>query len=272
MAHKIYHCYNSKVQPIKYIVSLRNSTKHHYCPVFYLKGFTNSSKNLCSFDKEKKYKPYNETVPPKSIMFEAEMNTILLPNGEKDSSIEDVYFKKLDSNWAPTIKYLQETIEIASLSKKHLTTLLGFLSWQYVRSPFFIQEIAAQYPHANKLDNFLKRLSYQSDLQEVFFTKKLIFHFINDDSEFLTSDNPCFLYTNYPVQFMPLTKKILLSWENDTKLVLQKSYVDEKFVEITNNLIVSDAKKYVVGSNKKNIVQSVEATKNHPGFLEKIQT
>ncbi len=245
-----------------------HSIDHHYCPIFYLKGFTNSSGKLWRFDKTHKYSPYKE-VYPKQIMFEEDMNTFDLPFG-RSSEVEDVLFKRLDDDWAPLVKQLQETEDIPKLEQKDFTLLTQFISWQYIRSPFMVNEIDKIKGKKHKIENFLERFKIQMSIHASFYKKAITFHSLKDDSEFLTSDNPCFLYSNYPIQFMPLTKKLLMTWEDADKLIFYKHETDKQMAEGINNLIVSDSRKYSVGSRKDLLFLAFENTKGHPGFLEKI--
>lgn len=203
-------------------------------------------------------------------MFKKDMNTFALPLG-RSSELEDVFYQKLDADWAPLVKRLQETNDIANLDIKDYTLLTQFIAWQYVRSPFMVDEINRLKGEPHELRNFLERFKLQMQIQSAFLKKAVTFHWLRDESEFLTSDNPCFLYTNYPIQFMPLTKKLMIRWEDSEKLIFYKHEADKQLADEINQLIASDSRQYVVGSNRSFLNDAVENTKHHKGFLEKVE-
>jgi len=81
------------------------STRHHYIPAFYSKGFTNSSGFFYVYDKQMDEIIRKER-SPKSIFFENDRNTMVL---DKETSIlEDHFFKELDNRLKVAIENLRE--------------------------------------------------------------------------------------------------------------------------------------------------------------------
>lgn len=238
----------------------------HYCPEFYLKGFTNSSKKLWRFDKTNKYNPFLD-VFPSQIMFEPYFYKI----GD-DNTVETQLFKRLENNWAPLFKEILKKIDSKSLEQPEFDLLVEFIAWQWARTPLFLNEIDRLYPNLAKDEKFILIFKNVISFQSSFISKTLTFYRTTADLPYLTSDNPCFNYLNYPVHFIPLCSEIMLTWENsiDGKLKIQHAVAPEKLVVKVNDLIVSDSRKYVVGSDKTILEQSVENTKNNPGFMEKL--
>lgn len=70
------------------------SSRHHYLPVFYLKGFTDEDGLLNVFGVEDNTLK-DKQAPPKSVFFEWDRNTIFLENGKTDF-VEEM-FKQLDN-------------------------------------------------------------------------------------------------------------------------------------------------------------------------------
>lgn len=186
------------------------------------------------------------------------------------SELEDVLFKQLDNKWSLFIKKLQSTNDISQIDQQDYTLLSQFIAWQHIRSPFMRDEFNRMKENQHKLNNFIERFKLVTKLHSSFYKKALTFNWLRDESEFLTSDNPCFLYSSYPIQFMTITKKLTITWEDSEKLIIYKNDQNRVFANEINKLIASDARRYVIGSEKNILEEAVEQTKHHPGFLEKI--
>lgn len=242
-----------------------NAHDHHYCPIFYLNGFVSAKGKLWRYDKKNKFKP-GKWLSPSAIMFEIDMNTFDLPWG-KDSTAENALFSRLEDAWGKIIEKIRSRGNLRALEQKELTLLIEFVSWQYVRTPFFIQEMQRLRPTLTKVGNLIARFKYATSLQRSFLTKALTFH-IAQGTNFISSDKPCFLYGNYELKFIPLSSDILLSWDNseDGKLELFRHELNEEGVKGMNRLVASDAKRYIVGSDTTIVDLAVDAAKNDPGF------
>ena len=72
------------------------SWRHHYIPIFYLKGFTNCNGKFYIFDK-KKNKIINKSQSPKSFFFERNRHTLLNLNNDLDDFIETKLYKSFDN-------------------------------------------------------------------------------------------------------------------------------------------------------------------------------
>lgn len=246
---------------------MNDSKDHHYCPKFYLKGFSNSNKKLWSYDKTKKHQPYKEVFPTQ-IMFERFLYSI-----EDDHSIETEFFKKLDDKWALLFQRLRNLINNKQIFPKDLNQLIQFISWQWARTPFFFDELRNRYPDLTRLRSFLVIFENVTRFQVSLNKKTLTFYKAPKETQFLTSDLPCFNYANYPVTFITLNSDYVLTWESSEKSIIQ--WGGEMPMDIViklNNLIASDAKRYVVGSDKCILEQAIKNSENHPGFREKLQS
>ena len=110
------------------------SRRHHYIPQFLTKGFIDQNGLLFIYDKIKdEILRYRQ--PPKSIFYEYERNTIA-NNYEKDSYIEDVFYKKLDDSSAKVIKKFQyNIINDSLLTKDNIDELQFFIINLFWRLP-----------------------------------------------------------------------------------------------------------------------------------------
>ena len=244
---------------------MSTSHDHHYCPIFYLNGFVNQKGKLWRYDKGNKFKPGKWLSPP-AIMYEIDMNTFDLPWG-KDSTAENALFSRLEDAWGKIIEKIRSCRDLKTLEQKELTLLIEFVSWQYVRTPFFIQEMQRLRPTLTKVGNLVARFKYATSLQRSFLAKALTF-LIAQGTKFITSDKPCFLYENYQLKFIPLSSDVLLSWDEseDGKLKLSRHELNEEGVNGMNRLVASDAKRYIVGPDTPVVDLAVEAAKNDPEF------
>lgn len=105
------------------------SRKHHYLPSHYLKGFTNDKGNFFVFDK-KTNKIFKSS--PDNIFFENELNTVILPKGDKSVFIEDQYTQIENICW-PSIDKIRksDSKKIIDFSdKEFLFMFLVFLYWR----------------------------------------------------------------------------------------------------------------------------------------------
>lgn len=107
------------------------SHKHHYLPVHYLKGFTDS--NGCFFVYDKKQdKIFPEPLPPTSVFFEKDLNTATFPKGDTSDFLEELYTFTENHAW-PSLDNIRnstsKTILTAS-DKMELFMFLLFLHWR----------------------------------------------------------------------------------------------------------------------------------------------
>lgn len=244
---------------------MNSSHDHHFCPIFYLKGFVNEKEKLWRYDKENKFKP-GKWLHPSAIMYEPDMNTFDLPWG-KDSTAENALFSRLEIKWAEIIEKIHNCRNLDSLEQSEVILLIEFVSWQYVRTPYFIQEMQRLRPTLTKVGNLIARLKYVMKLQMSFQAKALTFH-LAQGTQFITSDKACFLYENYPIKFIPLSSEVLLTWDdsNDGKLKILRDNLSEEWVNRINRLVASDAKRYIVGASEQTVELAVNSAKMDPEF------
>ena len=81
------------------------SSRHHYLPVFYLKGFTDADGKFFVFNKEINAVDVRER-SPKSVFFEKDRNTVM--TGDESNDFLEQIYSKLDSDLAPAFKRFQE--------------------------------------------------------------------------------------------------------------------------------------------------------------------
>lgn len=113
------------------------SWRHHYLPVFYLKGFTNESNRFKIFNVKKgDFVKNKKEFSPESYFFEKDSNTITF-----DNQSDDILETKFYSNFDNKIARLFETINSSNksdrygISEKEMPMINHFVSMMYWRLP-----------------------------------------------------------------------------------------------------------------------------------------
>jgi hypothetical protein len=92
---------------------MKKSTKHHYLPEFYIKGFTNSDNYLYVYNKQKDIIS-KKPIHPGGIFYEIDANTIEW-FGERNTELEDVYYRDIDNNFSKLINFFRTEADVNSL-------------------------------------------------------------------------------------------------------------------------------------------------------------
>jgi hypothetical protein len=108
------------------------SNKHHYLPIFYLKGFTNEHNQFAIHDKKRTVLKKGMFYPA-SHFYENERNTIEA-NGLKGDILEEVYSTK-DNIHSKLLRLFQNSAGIPDLLSDQLIAFQGFLSLLFWRLP-----------------------------------------------------------------------------------------------------------------------------------------
>jgi hypothetical protein len=135
----------------------KQSRKHHYLPVFYLKGFTDEKGKLAVYNKLKD--EFIENCEPSSFFFEKDLNNVRI-EGQKTLSLEDEHFMDLDSRAASFLhRYLKNEI----ITDEYEQAEFRFeLAW-------FIIQLYWRIPNSNKR---YKELLEKSGMSTQFFDIK----------------------------------------------------------------------------------------------------
>jgi hypothetical protein len=110
------------------------STRHHYIPIFYLKGFLNNNNEFAIFDKKRKVlkKGY---FSPKSHFFEDNRNTLIDSEGELCDSLEQLYME-YDTKMSKLFERLRlDTEGSYFLNSMNIQELKFFIAQMFWRIP-----------------------------------------------------------------------------------------------------------------------------------------
>lgn len=118
---------DSKYRPAKF------SKRHHYLPIFYLKGFTNSEGTFHVYDKITN--KILEMQKPDSKYFEKHLNNYKF-DGEIKFTLEEPYFTPQDTRIAPLFARIRHSnFDPDSLTSVEKFELIAFLMSLYWRLP-----------------------------------------------------------------------------------------------------------------------------------------
>jgi hypothetical protein len=130
----------------------KHSKRHHYLPVFYLKGFSDNEQLIHIFDKKD-----NEFLPiasPKSKFYKNNLNNFVFDNQIK-FTYEETFYTPLDTQSSTIFNKIRNlTIDNnADLNNSERFDLLWFITHLYWRSPYSnssIEEIVKNDGFSNK--------------------------------------------------------------------------------------------------------------------------
>lgn len=119
------------------------SWRHHYLPVFYLKGFTKESGLIKIFDVEKKeFIKNGKEFSPESYFFQKKGNTIITPDNEESDFLENFY-SHFDNNIAKLISKINSSDHTTrhNVDENDMPVLNHFVSLMYWRLPHRKEEL-----------------------------------------------------------------------------------------------------------------------------------
>lgn len=127
---------------------MSQSQKHHFLPVFYLKGFANENEQFKIFNvKTRRFKQKGNFFSPSSHFYILKDNTIMTDFGEDD--FMEKFYEKIDNNASKIFQIINSnTFENRfGLSETDMPYINSFVSQIYWRSPF----------NKNILQDYIKR-------------------------------------------------------------------------------------------------------------------
>ncbi len=116
---------------------MNQSQKHHFLPVFYIKGFTNENEEFKIFNvKSKNFKQKGKYFYPSSHFYILKDNTITTDYGESDF-MEKLY-EKIDNDFAQILHKIKTNNydHRFGVDESYMPYINNFVSQIYWRSPF----------------------------------------------------------------------------------------------------------------------------------------
>ncbi|GEC79224.1 DUF4238 domain-containing protein [Flavobacterium aquatile] len=129
------------------------SWRHHYLPIFYLKGFTKNSKLLKIFNvQEKRFLKNGKEFSPESFFFEKDANTVIF--GDKKNDYIESSYAEFDNEMSTLIERINQSDYTTnySVTDDDMPRMNHFVSLMYWRLPH----------RTNELEKILKNSDLES--------------------------------------------------------------------------------------------------------------
>lgn len=273
------------MEPKKY------SKKHHYLPVFYLKGFADVNQQMFVYDKIKK--EFLEGQKPNSKFYENHLNNFR-PEGKVLFTLEETMFTPGDTRISQLFFRFRNTIDYDFSAYERLE-LLHFISQLYWRSPEtngkYI-EIIKKEGFSNKnfrvtksgvplkdeqipemLDKILNDLETQKMFKHTIpltnghveelgklAEKWKIMDLSTVKSTLITGDNP-FLINNNDIRIDNVFEELIFPLSKNKVLILSDkcpNFFDSLALANINILILHQSKRYIASENREQLETVVE--------------
>jgi hypothetical protein len=133
----------------------KRSRKHHYLPVHYLKGFTDSEGCFYVYDKHTDSIFYTS---PTGSFFENDLNTIVYPDGSASDFVEGLYTAIENQSWSyiDRIRSSTQKTPIALLDKMSFYVFLLFMHWRLPSNFKFIETLSEDFFRGNNVLDYYK--------------------------------------------------------------------------------------------------------------------
>lgn len=258
------------------------SSRHHYLPEFYIKGFTNSKGLVFVYDKEKD--EITGQKPPKSIFFEWDRNTVIR-GSVKDSIIEDKLYGLTDSTCSPAFKYYTEQENVTGIHnidylgklkifavnlywrlpandqifEDHWSSVKDKLSEEYQMLEIIPDELTRKKLYRSNLDS--RSLSIASKAGNKDFHDKL---FDFQGPKLILTDNPV-IYRKTPHTFEQVVYSDMAFAISSNRLFFEMDQsgvlTDNAVAYCYNAIAIEQAEKYVCSCDESVLNESVEIYK-----------
>lgn len=129
---------------------MNNSNRHHYIPIFFIKGFTNENGKLFYYDKNKNKLDRNPK-SPKQLLFEWNRNTVTI--NDKEIDVVEKLFQLAESKLAVTYNKIIKGEILTELDLRYLILFLLHLHWRVPNQDY---NNKVYFKNIDHKDSFLK--------------------------------------------------------------------------------------------------------------------
>lgn len=148
---------------------MNKSSRHHYIPEFFIKGFADRDSKLFVFDlKEKRFKV--KKFSPKQIFFEWNRNTFEVNNEETDF-LETSIYKWIDNRFSKFFEEIRDSDELMKINLwqlMHLQLFVAHIFWRIPRTDGEMQRIF-EYKSPKELGFTIKNIDTQENASKEFY-------------------------------------------------------------------------------------------------------
>lgn len=230
---------------------------HHTTAITYLKYFSPDAKRVYRYDKQVSQMQF---LSINVLGFVKNMYTIIRPDGEKDTSIENPFFSNMDGGYNVLIKKLRACEHLETLREELIRLMASQYArvepqrnrWNRIFSSLNEQrrELGVPKEKLQKIDGGQLNISmlmemgvYANAASGSFFSI-----LVAQDKEFLTCDNPA------DKAMLPLTFDMCLLMPSD-KPTQQYANVTLEVVDRMNRITFDKAKRFVYAKSEATIQQ-----------------
>ncbi len=261
---------------------MKESSRHHYIPQFYIKGFVNDSGDTFVYDKQND-RIWKRQIKPKGIFYDWDRNTVC-NDIDESSIIEDKWYQWLDNTCSPIIEKFRLSKNTEDLHDiDNVSGLQFFLINLLWRIPKFDFAFDYLFDNSEKLDSNGKPLKFSNQntldgfkkIERALLPNKIIkdiakqnntggFHsklFDKNQDILLLGDYPM-VYRKEPNSFDKIINKEVFIPISSKRLysISANSGLDFSFSQVTtlNSIIIDQSTRYVCGPDKDFLEKSVE--------------
>lgn len=269
------------------------SKRHHYIPVFYLKGFADKEGLIYVYDKVKDSILLKQK--PESKFYEKDLNNYKTKDGIL-LTIEEPYYTPLDTRLSPIFSKIQSgdiNQILTALEKFEVLYFINHLFWRSPQSNNLFIELVNKEGLSNKYfgfknengkkvdDNQIPEIKTQIlqdvEIQKMFkqmialsdgsfeeskrlFDKWYVITLTNEESSFLVGDYP-FLINNSNISMNNVFDEMIFPLSKNKLLILSDkspNFLDGILFTNINSSIIAQSKRFVASSNEKQLKTAIE--------------
>ncbi len=267
------------------------SHKHHYLPVFYLKGFTDINEQFYVYDKIRDVILIKQN--PNSKFYENDLNNYKF-KGEILFTFEESLFSPQDTETSILFSRLQNTdpIEFTALEKFKILHFLSVLYWRLPESNNDFLEIIKKEGFSNKyfcfknkqnekvndedIPEVIEKILTDTELQKMYkhmipfsngsseeilrlFDKWKIYSLTSTTPTFITGDKP-FLINNQDKRLDNIFNELIFPLNKNKLLVLSDKspdFLDGLFIANVNVSILEQSKRFIATHSEEQLKATI---------------
>ncbi|MFV5692906.1 DUF4238 domain-containing protein [Flavobacterium sp. LT1R49] len=269
------------------------SKRHHYIPVFFLKGFADDEGLIYIYDKVKDSILLKQK--PESKFYEKDLNNYKTRDGIL-LTIEEPYYTPLDTRLSPIFSKIQSgdiNQTLTALEKFEVLYFINHLFWRSPQSNKLFIELVNKEGLSNKYfgfknengekvdDNQIPEIKTQVlqdvEIQKMFkqmialsdgsfeeskrlFDKWYVITLTNEESSFLVGDYP-FLINNSNISMNNVFDEMIFPLSKNKLLILSDkspNFLDGILFTNINSCVIAQSKRFVASSNEKQLKNAIE--------------
>lgn len=270
------------------------SRRHHFLPVFYLKGFSNTDGLIFVYDKIKDTILPNQK--PESKFYEKDLNNYKI-DGDIKFTLEEPLFTAMDTRVSPIFNKIRRSQinNVEELNELERLEILHFLVHLFWRSPEtndlfvelmkkeglsnnffgFVKKGGGEFVSDEEIETIRNQLLNDEEIQKIFkhtipvsagvketvhlFDKWKLFTLNTEALSIITGDNP-FLINNDDIKLDNVFNELIFPISNKKLLILSSrppSFLDSYLVSHANLAILHQSKRFISSESEEQLNQLI---------------